>query len=91
MEKLVNIQYIEGPGLKSLLGEYVQFWCMNYIYAGKLVGVNKHNVILEEAVVVYETGKLGGKFQTAESVGTKELFICTSAIESYCLTRSTKG
>ena len=70
-EKLKKQKVIEvkGDGLESLLGEHVQLWCLNYIYSGKLVGVNTNDVVLTEAVVVYETGKMTDKqFKFAEPV-----------------------
>lgn len=77
---------VSGDGLESLLGEVVQLWCLNYIYSGKLVGVNTNDVVLEDAVVVYETGKLTDKqFKVIERVSSKELFVRTAAIESYTL------
>jgi len=80
------IESTEADGLESLLGEYVQLWCLNYIYAGKLVGVNHDDVCLQEAHVVYETGGLRDeKFKDSQPVATTELFIRTAAIESYCL------
>src|SRR3990167_7470274 len=75
-----------ADGLEKLLGEMFQLWCLNYIYSGKLVGVNTNDVVLEDAVVVYETGKMTDKqFKFAEPVASKELFIRTAAIESYSL------
>ena len=72
-------------GLESLLGEMVQLWCLNYIYSGKLIGVNTNDVDLQDAVVVYETGKMTDKqFKFAEPVSDREHhFVRTSAIESY--------
>ena len=58
MKKLVEVQEVEGEGLVALLGERVMIWCANYIYAGRLTGVNDTCVQLEDASVVYETGKL---------------------------------
>lgn len=76
----------KADGLESLLGEYVQLWCLNYIYSGKLIGVNTNDVVLSEAVVVYETGKMTDKqFKFAEPVASEELFVRTAAIESYSL------
>ena len=76
----------KADGLESLLGEYVQLWCLNYIYSGKLVGVNTNDVVLVEAVVVYETGKMTeNQFKFAEPVSSEELFVRTAAIESYSL------
>lgn len=46
----------EDEGLLSLLGKNVTFFCAVYIYTGKLVGVNKTCVKLENPKIVYETG-----------------------------------
>ena len=54
-------QNVEGAGLETLMGERVTLFCLNYIYTGKLVGVNSSCVLLEEAAIVYETGELGDK------------------------------
>ena len=83
MKKLVSVQEVEGEGLTALLGENVMLFCMNYIYAGKLVGVNTHDVLLEKAQIVYETGVLtADKFQDAQPL-PHDLYVRTSAIESY--------
>ena len=88
MKRLVEVK--DGDGLEKLLGEYVQLWCLNYIYAGKLVGVNEHDVVLAEPKVVYETGKLDEHgFKLAEDCGVPELFVRVAAIESYALVPQT--
>ena len=46
----------KGEGLTSLIGKRLTFFCMNYIYTGKLVGVNTRDIKLEDAGIVYETG-----------------------------------
>ncbi|MDH5738703.1 MAG: hypothetical protein OEY77_00090 [Nitrospira sp.] len=43
---------------EQLIGERLTLFCMNYIYTGKLIGVNKTWVLLTEASIVYETGEL---------------------------------
>jgi hypothetical protein len=58
MKKLVNVTEVSGEGLIGLLGERITLFCLNYIYTGKLVGVNDTCVCLEEAAIVYETGEL---------------------------------
>ena len=84
MKKLVNVVEVDGEGLTSLLGENVLLFCMNYFYAGKLVGVNDKFVQLENAVIVYETGELTAKtFKDAQSLPTKVWYVQTGAIESY--------
>lgn len=77
------VEEVSGEGLEGLLGKYVVLWCLNYIYAGKLVGVNDTDVLLHEAKVVYETGKL----TSLEWKDAQELpgpwYVRVSAIESY--------
>ncbi len=85
MKKLVQTIELEGQGLEALLGEEVTLFCMNYIYHGKLIGVNTTDVILENAFLVYETGAFSEKgFKDAQSIGT-EWRVRTGAIESYGL------
>ena len=50
------IEFEESSGLESLLGETVTLFCMNYIYTGRLSGVNESHVELSGAKIVYETG-----------------------------------
>jgi hypothetical protein len=77
-----------GDGLEKLLGETVQLWCMNYIYSGKLIGVNDEDVCLANAVIVYETGTMTeAGWKDAQPVGVGEFFIRTSAVEAYGLVR----
>lgn len=86
MKRVVQTVEVEGEGLEALLDENVQLWCLNYIYAGKLVGVNKDDIVLENAHVVYETGELSAKtFKNSQRLGTNEWRIRVSAIESYGL------
>lgn len=84
MKKLVNVQEVEGEGLVGLMGENVMLFCLNYIYAGKLVGVNEKDVLLENASIVYETGELTAKKFTDAQATPFPLYVRTSAIESYC-------
>jgi hypothetical protein len=54
MKRLV--EDVENEGLMSLVGQRVTLFGLNYIYTGKLVGVNADFVKLEDAAIVYETG-----------------------------------
>jgi hypothetical protein len=84
MKKLVNVVEVEGEGLAALLGENVMVFCMVYIYSGKLAGVNKDDILLEDAKIVYETGELKAKtFKDAQSL-PGPCYIRTASIESYC-------
>lgn len=83
MKKLAQCIEVENEGLVSLLGEKVVLFCMNYIYSGILDGVNEHDVLLTEAVIVYETGGLCDKsFKDAQRL-PNNLYVRTSSIESY--------
>lgn len=81
MKKLIEES---GEGLVALLGENVTLWCECYIYAGKLVGVNEHDVKLENAAIVYETGNLDKKgFKDAQPLPGKCWYVRVAKIESY--------
>lgn len=84
MKKLVEIQEVDGEGLLSLMGQRVILFCVNYHYAGKLVGVNDTCVLLEDAGIVYETGPFtDSKWKDYQKVSDK-LYVQLSAIESFC-------
>lgn len=83
MKKLVKVEEVTGEGLIGLMGENVTLFCLNYIYAGKLVGVNDTFVKLENAKIVYETGPFNdSNFKDAQSL-PHEWYIQLSAVESF--------
>lgn len=70
-------------GLERLLGENVWLWCVNYTYAGRLVGVSDREAKLADAHIVYETGELCGEgFKNSQKL-PGDHFVCLSAVESY--------
>lgn len=83
MKKLVHIQEVDGEGMEALIGQKVTFFSLNYIYCGKLIGVNETDLIIEDAHLVYETGDFKEKgFKDAQKLAdTWRLRL--SAIESY--------
>lgn len=84
MKRIVTVTETEGDGLEALLDKDVTLWCINYIYAGKLVGVNEYDVILANPTVVYETGELTTKgFKDAQPLPAEEWRVRVAAIESY--------
>lgn len=86
MKKLVSVQEVSGEGLEALLGENVMLFCMNYIYSGKLTGVNTSCVLLENPSIVYETGAFTKSgYTNAERLHTEKLYVQTAAIESFCV------
>lgn len=83
MKKIVNVALVDGGGFPALLGERVTLFCLNYIYTGKLAGVNDTCVLLEDAGIVYETGP----FNDADWKDYQPLpgpwYVQKSAIESF--------
>lgn len=83
MKKLVSVQEVDNQGMEALLGEQVTFFCLGYIYHGKLIGVNTVDVLIEQAHIVYDTGaftEVG--FKDAQLLA-KEWRLKTATIESY--------
>jgi len=81
MKKLV--EEVEGEGLVGLLGEEITVWCDCYIYAGKLIGVNKDTILLDKPKVVYETGKLDEKGFADAQILPFQWYVRISKIESF--------
>ena len=77
------MEEIEGEGLEGLLGERVTLYCINYIYAGTLTGVNKTFVKLKDAEIVYETGSHGDKDYSEVGKMPDDWYVKRSAIESF--------
>lgn len=83
MKKLVNVTEVEGEGLVALMGERITLFCLNYIYTGKLTGVNTTCVLLEDASIVYETGAFTDKKWADSQQLPHALYIQVAAIESF--------
>jgi hypothetical protein len=81
MKKIV--EQVEGEGLEKLLGENVTLFCMNYIYTGRLIGVNNTCVLLEDAKIVYETGAFNEKAWKDAQALPNAWYVQISAIESF--------
>lgn len=81
MKKIV--QEVENEGLVSLLGENVMLFGLNYIYTGKLTGINETCVLLENPRIVYETGRFDSKeFKDAQALPF-QVYVMLGAIESF--------
>ena len=83
MKKLVNVVEVDDDGLNGLMGERVTFYCINYIWTGKLVGVNEKFVKLEDPAIVYETGPHNTKEWKDAQKLPNSVFIQLSAVEAY--------
>lgn len=89
MKKLVELKEVDNEGLIGLLGKNVLVFCMNYIYTGKISGVNTHDILLEDPRIVYQTGSFESKsFEDAQRL-SRPLYIRVSGIESYFETDKT--
>lgn len=81
MRKIV--EEVSGEGLEKLLGERITLFCLNYIYTGKLIGVNASCVLLENAAIVYETGELTDKKWKDAQALPNQWYVQLGAIESF--------
>ena len=86
MKKIV--EQVEGEVLEKFLGEPITLFCVNYIYTGKLSGVNESCVLLTDAAIVYETGAFNEKgWKDAQKLPGGEWYVQLSAIESFGKTK----
>ncbi len=74
---------VENEGLESLMGQRVTLFCGAYIYTGKLIGVNKTCVKLENAGIVYDTGCFTDKEWEDYQPLPNDWYIATQSIESF--------
>ena len=79
----VIVETKDGEGLEALMSQRITLFCMNYIYTGKLVGVNTTCVKLSDPAIVYETGSFGDKAWKDAQAMPNDLYVCTAAIESF--------
>jgi hypothetical protein len=82
MKRIVELE--EVSGLEALLGENILLLCANYFYTGKLVGINKTCVELENPGIVYETGAWTAKeYGDIQRLHVKRWFVQLDSIESF--------
>lgn len=73
----------ENEGFLALLGETITCFCAVYIYTGKLVGVNRTCIKLENPKIVYETGAFTDKNWKDAQALPNEMYIQMGLIESF--------
>ena len=84
MKKLVSMTDVPNEGLFALMGEEVMLFCANYIYGGRLGGVNDSCVLLSGAYISFETGPFPAKkYKDAQELPTTNWYVQQSAIESF--------
>ena len=72
-----------GEGLEKLLGERITLICLNYIYTGKLVGINTNCVLLSDPSIVYETGAFTDKKWKDAQALPHDLYVMLATVESF--------
>lgn len=81
MKKIVEEK--EGEGFEKLLGERITVFCANYIYTGKLSGVNETCLLLTDPSIIYETGSFSEKHWKDAQALPHDWYILINAIESF--------
>lgn len=72
-----------GEGLEKLLGERITLFCLNYIYTGKLAGVNATCVLLTEPAIVYETGEFTSKQWKDAQALPHDVYVMLACVEAF--------
>ena len=86
MKKLVQVSEVENEGLVSLLGQEVMIFCLSYIYAGILEGVNEDCILITKAKIVYETGAFDKSGYTdAQALPGGKIYVMKKNIEAFGL------
>ena len=83
MQVVKKIEIDDNEGLLALLDQRITVYCMNYIYTGTLSGVNKEDIKLTDASIVYDTGSFEEKNWKDSQKFPKDIYLRTSAIEMY--------
>jgi hypothetical protein len=85
MKRLVEVN---NEGLEKLIGSQVLLLCSSYFYTGKLIGVNKKFVLLQDPSIVYDTGGFDKQgYVDAQRLHTKEFYVMINAIEAFGLSK----
>jgi hypothetical protein len=83
MKKLTQVVEVDGEGFLSLMGDVITIFSLNYIYTGKLIGVNDTCVLLEDPSIVYETGDFMSKEWKDAQKLPNQLYVQLNCIESF--------
>ena len=80
----VELIEVDNAGLISLIGKKVSIMSVVYHYAGTLVGVNNSCVELEDAGIVYLTGRWDrSKYEDFQKIPTAILHVAIPTIEAF--------
>ena len=85
MKKMIEVQEVPGEGFLALMGERVTIWCLNFIYTGKLTGVNDECVLLEDASIVFDTGSFDSTAWGDAQKLPRPCYVMKRCIESFMI------
>ena len=83
MKKSVQIVEVEGEGFMALMDDVITVFSLNYIYTGKLIGVNDTCILLDDPSIVYETGDFSSKDWKDSQKLPNQLYLQMSCIEAF--------
>ena len=83
MKKSIQVVEVENEGFLALMDEVITLFCANYIYTGKLIGINEDCVLLENPSIVYETGAFSEKNWKDAQKLPNQIYIMKSAVECF--------
>ena len=83
MKKSIQVVEVENEGFLALMDEVITIFSMNYIYTGKLIGVNDDCVLLENPSIVYETGPFTDKKWKDAQALPNQWYVQINTIESF--------
>jgi len=83
MKKSVQVVEVENEGFLALMDEVITIFSLNYIYTGKLIGVNDTCVLLDNPSIVYETGDFSSKDWSDAQKLPNQLYVQMNCIESF--------
>lgn len=77
------VEKVSREGLEKLLGERITVFAANYIYTGKLSGVNETCILLTDPAIVFETGAFNDKVWKDAQPLPNDWYVVIAAIESF--------
>ncbi len=83
MKKSVQVVEVENEGFLALMDEVITIFSLNYIYTGKLIGVNDTCVLLDDPSIVYETGDFDNKRWSDAQRLPNQIYVQVNCIEAF--------
>lgn len=87
MKKSIQVVEVENEGFLALMDEVITIFSLNYIYTGKLIGVNDTCVLLDNPSIVYETGDFSDSGWKDAQKLPNQLYIQLGCIEAFGLVK----